>query len=374
MKRTNILVLGAGPAGLSIGYELTRRHQDFLILEKGQVAGESFSHYPKNIFFGPWVNNTLPGSRVPWNWLLRRSTQPAYSWYLQEYARRQQLPIQYGVRVERVERDRGGYLVTTNQGLYRCQLLVNCTGYFSTPNVPNYPGQDDSPIPTMHTAQYQTIEDLRRVLRLQCGRILVVGAGLSAGEMAAELKRNRFEVALSHRGKLAFGPSPVAEALLSPFAWLAERAALKMGLRLNSNPPMAGGETRRLIESGEVPTFPAIEYFSGDQICFVNGHESRFDGVVWATGYRYTLSHLGGLVPEGEVQLHEMESLASPGLYFLGLDQQRSYRSRFLRGIRSDARRLAQILDERLARTLPPPRIEEKLFDLDAVPDLVATS
>ena len=90
MKKTTILILGAGPAGLSIGYELTRRNLDFLILEKGKVAGESFTHYPQNIFFGPWVNNTLPGSRVAWNWLLRRSTQPAYSWYLQDICSAQQ--------------------------------------------------------------------------------------------------------------------------------------------------------------------------------------------------------------------------------------------------------------------------------------------
>ncbi|MBX3172365.1 MAG: NAD(P)-binding domain-containing protein [Candidatus Eremiobacteraeota bacterium] len=374
MKRTTILILGAGPAGLSIGYELARRNLDFLILEKGKVAGESFAHYPQNIFFGPWVNNTLPGSRVAWNWLLRRSTQPAYTWYLQEYARRQQLPIQYGCRVEKVERDREGYLVTTNQGVHHCQLLVNCTGYFSTPNRPHYPGQDDSPIPTMHTSQYRHIDDLRRCLRRSSGRVLVVGAGLSAGEMVAELRKNGFEVALSHRGKLVFGPSPLTEALLSPFSWLAERAALALGLRLNSNPPMAGGETRRLIDSGEVPVFPAIEHFSGPFIRFVNGREERFDGVVWATGYRYTLGHLSAILPEGEVQLLEMESLVSPGLFFLGLDQQRSYRSRFLRGIRSDARRLAQILDERLALRLPPPPLEEKLFDLDALPDLVTAS
>jgi len=373
MKRHTILVLGAGPAGLSIGYELARRGLDFLILEKGQVAGESFSHYPKNIFFGPWANNTLPGSKVAWNWRLRRSTQPAYSWYLQEYARRQRLPIQFGCRVDKVARDQGGFLLSTSQGEFHCRLLVNGTGYFSTPNLPNYPGQEDSPIRTMHTCQYQTIEDVHRCLGLESGRVLVVGAGLSAGEMLAELHRNHFEVALSHRGKLVFGPSPTREALLSPFSWLAERAALALGLRLNSNPPMAGGETRRLIDSGQIPTFPAIERFAGASIRFVNGQDTPFDGVVWATGYRYTLSHLRDLLPDGEVQLMEMESLASPGLFFLGLDQQRSYRSRFLRGIRSDARRLAQILDERLARTLPPPKQPRTLYDLDVVPELVAT-
>lgn len=374
MKRTTILILGAGPAGLSIGYHLARRNIDFLILEKGQSAGESFTHYPNNIFFGPWVNNTLDGSRVPWHWLLRRSTQPAYSWYLQEYARRQCLPIQYRARVDKVERDGEGFLVSTSQGQFRSFILVNCTGYFSTPNIPNYPGQDDSPIRTMHTCQYQTIDDLRRIMGLQSGRVLVVGSGLSAGEMITDLHRNRFEVALSHRGQLVFGPSPFMEAVLSPFCWMAERTALKLGLRLNSNPPMAGGETRRLIESGVVPAFPAIEHISGSQISFVNGQNGRFDGMVWATGYRYTVNHLHDLLPDGPIQLSEMESLAVPGLYFLGLDQQRSYRSRFLRGIRSDARRLGQILATRLARTAPPPEVEDSLFDLDALPELVEAS
>jgi len=374
MIRTTVLVIGAGPAGLSIGYELTRRRIDFRIVEKGGVAGASFARYPKQIFFGPWVNNTLPGSRVPWNWLLRRSTQPAYAWYLQEYAHRHHLPIDYGCEVSQVERTKQGFSVTTNQGEIRCHLLVNATGYFNTPEIPVYPGQEDSPIGTMHTQQYRSVDDLRRCLRLEQGRILVVGSGLSAGEVLVDLHKHGFQVALSHRGRLTFGPSPTEEAMLSPFSWLTERAALALGLRLNSNPPMAGGETRRLIRSGEVATFPGIVAFAGSKICFVNGQQAPFDGVVWATGYRYTVGHLAGLLPDGPAQLSEMESLAVPGLYFLGLDQQRTYRSRFLRGIRADARVLGEILATCLARTVVPPEPEECLFDLDTLPGMVSVS
>jgi len=86
VQRATVIVLGAGPAGLSVGYDLSRSDINFLILEKGKVAGESFSHFPANVTFGPWLNNTLPGSRVAWNWKLRRSTQPAYLWYLGEDA------------------------------------------------------------------------------------------------------------------------------------------------------------------------------------------------------------------------------------------------------------------------------------------------
>ena len=114
--------------------------------------------------------------------------------------------------------------------------------------------------------------------------------------------------------------------------------------------------------------------FAGPKICFVNGQQAPFDGVVWATGYRYTLGHLGGLLPNGLVQLSEMESLAVPGLYFLGMDQQRTYRSRFLRGMRAYDRVVGQMLATRLARTVVHPEPEECLIDLDSLSEMAAVS
>lgn len=369
--RKTVIVLGAGPAGLSIGYELSRRGIDYLILEKGQVAGESFAHYPRNIFFGPWRNNTLPGSKVAWNWALRRATQPAYTWYLGEYARRNELPIQFGCEVTQVLRDGPGFELHTTLGTYRCQLLVNCSGYFSTPNFPHYPGQERASLKFMHSQNYRDADDLARLLGGHGGRVLVVGGGLTAGETVMDLYRRGYAVSLSHRSRLVFGPSPWVEALTSPWHWLVERVAIASDIRLNSNPPMAGGEIERLIKRGRIPTYPGIASFADDTVHFVDGQSAAFDAVIYATGYFYTTRHLRSLLPEGEIELKDMESEKVKGLFFLGLDQQRTYRSRFLRGIRADARKLGKLIEERLARQPVWTEPRRVLFDPDECPQPV---
>lgn len=366
------VIIGAGPAGLSIGYELTRRNIDFVILEKGQQAGQSFAQYPKNIFFGPWLNNTLPGSRVPWNWRLRRATQPAYTWYLGEYARHNRLPIQFGCNVTRVERDGEGFRVHTNRGVYSCRWLVNCSGYFSTPNVPHHPGQLHSGLTFMHSHDYREAEDLARKLGRSKGKVLVVGGRLTAGETIWDLHQHGFEVSISHREPLRFGPSPFQEALISPITWVWERVALALNLQVDSFPYMAGGPVPKLVRRGEVKVYTGISEFADKEVVFSDGRRAEFDAVVWCTGYRYTTDHLRGLVSDGPLQLNQdMESAEVPGLFFLGLDSQRTFRSRFLRGIRADARKLGQILDTRRAQTPLPWFAEEHEFDLEKVPALV---
>lgn len=365
------IILGAGPAGLSLGYELCRLGMSCLILEKGSRAGESFAHYPKHIWFGPWLNNTLPGSGVPWHWLLRRATQPAYSWYLGEYARRNALPISYHTHVQRVARQGTRFLLETNNGALTCDALVNATGYFCKPYLPVIDGLSESGIPYLHSAQYREAEDARKILQRDTGKVLVVGQGLSAGETMCELAREGFEVCLSHRGPLKIGPSVLVESLLSPLLWLREQLAVKFGWRLNSNPPMAGGQSRHLIGGGQVRTYPAIANVEGDHVVFANRQRERFDLIVFCTGYRYAQDHLVDLLGSEPPELKDaVESRLVSGLFFLGLDQQRTFRSRFLRGIRSDAKFLAQRLRRHLvgvdfgldgSRSIPV--LAQELFD-----------
>lgn len=337
-----------------MGHELSRRGVNFLILEQGMVAGESFTHLPRKLTFGPWMNNTLPGSRVTWTWLLRRATQPAYCAYLSAYALHYHLPIQYRCRVLQVSREKEGFVVVTGTGTYRSQLLINCTGYFSNPNKPEYPGQSQSKILALHSCEFREASDLSERMGVRGAGILVVGAGLSSGEALLDLHRNGETVALSHGGIVRFGPSPWLEILLAPWNWLLERMAIALNLRLSSQAPMAGGPVQKLLKSGTIRRFPAISHFAENEVVFRDGQRHRFDGVVFATGYRYSRDHLDGLAPEDGLLCQGLESAKCPGLFFLGLDQQRTYRSRYLRGIRADARLLGKLLALRLNLKDPP--------------------
>ena len=368
-----VVILGAGPAGLAMGYELASRGVDFVILEKGPAPGHSFANFPRNIFFGPWLNNMLPGSRVNWRWKFRRSTQPAYTAYLQEYCRRHKLPVRTGVEVQSTNHQSEGFQLETNRGKIWSKLLVNATGYFTKPNVPKYPGLETTQVPWMHVAHYGDPESLRRKLGRRTGRVLVVGKRLSAGETMCELHRSGFQVGLSHRGKLKFGPSQFQEALISPAVWLVERAAVLFRIKKNSYPRMAGGESQRLIQSGLVPTFPDIERFTEDGVVFKDGRSEQFDFVVFATGYKPALDHLAGLPKLGiPPETVSMESVEYPGLFFLGIDQLRTFRSRFLRGIVEDARCLGDIVARRAFKSMGkadspvmPPPVELEMEPLE---------
>lgn len=347
-----VIVLGAGPAGLSVAYELVRRGVDPLVLEKGSTPGHSFAAFPRNIFFGPWLNNLLPGSGIDWAWLLKRSTQPAYTKYLQDYAHQNRLPVRCGVAVEKVTREEGLYRLQTSAGDFYCHLLVNATGYFQRPFTPQFTGLNTTQVPHMHVCEYREPATLAQRFGLDRGRVLVVGKRLSAGETFVELHKAGFQLALSHRGKLRFGPSQWGEALLSPFQWVAERLAVALRVRPHSYPLMAGGESQRLIVSGQVATYPNIHRFDREMVVFDDGRQERFDLVIFATGYRPVMGHLESLLGPlaGEPSMKNMESTQSPGLFFLGLDQQRTYRSRFLRGIVEDSRLLAELVARRATR------------------------
>jgi hypothetical protein len=162
--------------------------------------------------------------------------------------------------------------------------------------------------------------------------------------------------------------------LLSPFNSAVEKLALTFDIRLNSNPPMAGGETERLVREGHIPLFPQIVAAEGSTLVFSDGRREIFDAVVFATGYRYTRRHLDGLLnPEEPLQIYRMESTQVPGLFFLGVDNERTYRSRFLRGIRADAKIVGQLIGERLLTTRQnllavPPTQPETFIDLEKVP------
>ncbi len=352
-----VIIIGAGPAGLSVAYELIRRGVEPLVLEKGAAAGASFAQFPRNIFFGPWLNNLLPGSGIDWAWLLRRSTQPAYTKYLQDYAHQNRLQVKCGVEVLEVRHDGDLFQLETSEGPMTSPLVVNCSGYFSRPFTPPYPGLEATRIPWMHVSAYREPQSVVERLQRSAGRILVVGKRLSAGETMVELHNIGYQVSLSHRGKLRFGPSQFQEALLSPLTWMLERLAVALRIRQNSYPDMAGGESRRLVKSGQVKTLPDIASFQEDSITFVDGQQQRYDLVIFATGYRPAIRHLAPLLnPEQPLQLKNMESEQAPGLFFLGVDQQRTYRSRFLRGIVEDSRYLAELVARRALRLASPRR------------------
>jgi len=278
-----------------------------------------------------------------------------YGSWLQQYARLKDLPVVTNAAVSAVSRDNGtGFAVRTSAGTFTAPWVVNATGCFANPFVPKTPGARESSIPQFHFATFRDAGHVRRLVGQTGGSALVVGKRLSAGQVLVELAAAGLEVALSCRGPIQFGAGPVAWWFFFRTYPALERLKLKLhgdaarGFEVR----MPGGNARRLVASGRVKVFPEIARFEDRRVVFTDGQSLRPGAVLYATGFRPALAHLASLglaldENTGQPALRGFESAEAPGLFFLGLDGQRNFRSRFLRGIREDAPLLAEELAER---------------------------
>jgi putative flavoprotein involved in K+ transport len=357
---SDVLIIGAGPAGLALGYYLRRRGIDFQIAERGAGAGESWRRMPTTMkLVSPWKSNRLPGNatRLPANYAM---TREEFLRYLQSYAQEQRFPISANVEIVSVERRAERWQIKAAETEHTCRLLVNATGYFSNPFMPMIPGMEQSRIPHVHVADYRDAAHVAELIGKKSGNILIVGKRLSAGQTMLELHDAGFNVALSHRTPIQFGTNELGWwFFFRIFPYLEWQRLKRFGQRAASTPVlMPGGRMRKLIASGQVKTFGEMRRFEREHLIFGDGESAQFDLVIFATGFRPALSHLQSLPLDthretGLPVLEEMESVSVPGLFFIGLDHCRNFQSRFIRGIRNDAAFLADRLHQRLSALAP---------------------
>ena len=353
-----ILVLGAGPAGLALGAELQERGVPFLIAEQGPDAGDSWRRMPSRLkLLSPWKANWLrreDASRFPAH---HETARDEFAEYLRDFAATHHLPVRTNVQVKAVHRAADeGFVIETTGGELRARCIVNATGCFSAPWTPEIPGASASRLPRLHTAEFHDAASLHRLIQRDKRPVLIVGKRLSAGQTMVELVEAGFDVALSCREPVEFGPGPAAWWLFFRIhPWLEARELRRRGAAARGfTPKMPGGQARQFIESGLVKVFPLIERFSESSVAFTDGRTLEPSAVIFATGFRPALRHLASLglrlnTETGSPECSGFESSAVPGLFFLGLDGQRNFQSRFIRGIRQDAPLLAADLERRLA-------------------------
>ncbi|SCK15516.1 NAD(P)/FAD-dependent oxidoreductase [Streptomyces sp. WMMB 322] len=350
MESFDVVIVGGGQSGLAAAHALRQRGLRPVVLEaSGQAAGSWPRYYDSLTLFSPARYSSLPGlpfggdpDRYP-----HRDEVVAY---LQRYADRLDVEIRTGRRVRSVDRDGEGFtLLLDGGGRLGARAVVAATGSFGRPHRPRLPGLDSFTGTLLHVADYRSPEPFAGQ------RVVVVGAGNSAVQVAAELA-TRARVTLTSR-------APVRWAKQRPFGgrdlhfWLTvsglDVAPLGRFLR---NPPtqmvIDDGRYRTALEAGAPDRCPMFSRIEGSRVTWSDGSAEDVDTLLLATGYRPDLgclAPLGVLGEEGLPLHHDGASLVDPAVAYVGLEWQRSLASASLRGVGRDAERMARRLSAHLA-------------------------
>lgn len=352
-----IAIIGGGPAGIALATELDDRGLSYALYEKGRL-GETWRSTPHDLrVLSPWWTNVLHRGAMLQGNPFRKPSARAYLSHLLDIAADLGGSIHQGCPVSAMRRQEEGWELTIGPSVAGpFESVVMATGYFSSPRGPSPEIPNDGTIRTLHAAEirdYSQLDDLRQGE----SPVVIVGRRVTAGQLMLELTARGIPCALSTKSSLEYRRhGRVAAAREGAyFFWEALQATLKPGMRRPSYPVMEGGRTRQLIESGQVQVIPRILEVSAGSVLLEDGRRLAASALIYATGYEANTRLVPRHVPLDEygVPVHDgFQIVGMPGLYLLGYDNLYDHRSRYLRGIRADARRLAKRLSRACGQPL----------------------
>jgi putative flavoprotein involved in K+ transport len=361
--RLDVVVIGAGQAGLVTGYYLQRRGLRFVILDGGRRIGDSWRQRWDSLrLFTPARYDGLAGMPFPAPPHVF-PTKDEMGDYLEAYAAKFQLPVRLGRRVERVSRQEGGksgdpdclgYLIEGQGFQLRADHVVVAMSSYQRPRIPAFAAELRPDIVQLHSLDY------RKGAQLNPGRVLVVGAGNSGAEIAIEAARDH-ETWLSGRdtGNVPFDIESKATQLVllrlvigfvfhhlltvkTPLGRKLRPQVISRGaplIRLKPRDIVAAGVRRTGKVTGVRDGLPLLE----------DGTTLDVGTVVWSTGFDHGLSwiDLPIIGDDGEPRHRSGIALDEPGLYYVGQHFLHAFSSTMIRGVSRDANRIVKAIARR---------------------------
>ncbi|MFF3392195.1 ArsO family NAD(P)H-dependent flavin-containing monooxygenase [Streptomyces sp. NPDC002669] len=344
-RRTDVVVVGGGQAGLAAGYHLRRQGLDFVILDADPAPGGAWQHMWDSLhLFSPAQHSSLPGRLMP---AQTGETYPDARHvvsYLADYEKRYDLPVQHGTRVEAVRRDAGRLLVEADCGTWRARAVISATGIWSRPFLPAVPGRGVFTGQQLHTVDYRSPSGFAG------RRVLVVGGGNSGAQIAADLALDgRVEVTWATRRPARFLPDDIDGRALFDVA-TARRRALDAGRDDTGGVASLGDivavpPVRAARDAGLLTAKPMFHRLTADGVRWADGSHAAVDAVIWCTGFRPALSHLAPLDlrgARGHIPTAGTRALGEPRLHLLGYGDWTGPASATLIGVGRPARDAAR--------------------------------
>jgi cation diffusion facilitator CzcD-associated flavoprotein CzcO len=344
----NVVVVGAGPAGIASALALKDAGLSALVLDQADQVASSWRSRYDSLRLNTWRRfSQLPSRAYPRGTPTFPSRDQLIE-HIERHAGEEGMELRLGTRVERIEREDGGWVVRTDAGELRAPQVIVATGLDQTPIVPDWPGREAYGGELLHSADY------RNPSSFVGRRVLVVGPGSSGMEIAHELAEGgAAKVWLAVRTPpnilLRQGPGPVPGDLIATWLYrlpigIADRIA-RFGARMDVGdlgeyglaepergvfadlhtrdkvPAIVDAGVVEAIKEGLIEVVAAVTSLDSSGVELADGARLEPEAVICATGYRRALEplvgHLGVLDERGMPTVIAPLP-AAPGLRFGG--------------------------------------------------------
>jgi putative flavoprotein involved in K+ transport len=345
----DVIVIGGGQAGLSVGYHLARTGAKFVILDAHARIGDAWrKRWDSLRLFTPAKFDGLDGMPFPadGNYF---PTKDEMANYLEEYARHFKLPVRSGVRVQRVFKRGEHFVVATGtQELQATQVVVAMAKY-QRPRTPAFAEELSPEIMQLHSIAY------RNVKQLKPGDLLLVGAGNTGADLALEAARAGHKVWLAGQdvGEVPFRPeSFLGRNIMGPLVLgfvFHHVLTVKTPIGRKAQP---GAFTRsvprirvknRDLKAAGIERVARVVGVRDRQPLLEDGRVLKVSNVIWSSGFHpgFDWIDLPVFDDHGAPKHRSGVVDAQPGLYFIGLPFLHAMSSSMIHGVGRDAARIA---------------------------------
>ncbi|SEF75320.1 flavin-containing monooxygenase [Nitrosomonas ureae] len=384
----DVIVVGAGPAGLSAAYELTRAGLNPLVLERTPAVGDVWrNHYDGVRLNSGRYFSALPGSKFPLSagsWPSREEVVRL----LETFPSRGGFTVQTNIDIARVnyDRERDLWVIISCDGKYfESRSIVMAIGGCRIPIIPEWEGMESFPGEITHSSKFKSAKDFSGK------HVLVIGTGNSAAEIASRLTEYASSVTVSGRTppyilpKNIFGipligigvwtrgwPSAVVDRILiflqrtmigdlSAYGLPYPSRPLSKQFDINNVVPILYRPFVDDVRAGRIKIVGPIQKITGRTVHVLHAMATSPDSshalitlepdvIIAGTGFRTGISKLvqaPGITDEKDRPLisGDQEYKDAPRLYFIG---QINPLSGLLREIRLEAERIAKKIQKQL--------------------------
>jgi putative flavoprotein involved in K+ transport len=364
VERVHTVVIGGGQAGLSVGYFLKRQGIPFVILESNPRVGDSWRNRWDSLrLFTPARFNGLAGMPFPAS-PHAFPTKDEMADYLEAYAAHFELPVRTGVRVDRVWKEDGHFMVRAGDSVLEAEHVVVAMSSYQEPRIPSFAGDLSPNIVQLTSRDYLNVGQLRE------GGVLVVGAGNSGAEIAFETARAGHPTWLSGRdvGHVpfridgAFARHVVAPVLFRVVFHRLLTVDTPLGRRARPTIVTQGGPLIRQrptdLAAAGVQRAPRTTDTQDGLPVLADGRTLDVTNVIWCTGFQPGLSWIElPIFDETGEPRHERGLMpGEPGLSFVGLHFLYAVSSTMIHGVARDAERIANAIASRAGSPSSPQR------------------